>query len=258
MNHIPKLLLLDIDGTLVRSKPDAVPTVRLIEAVRRAQRITNIALATGRSFRNAKPIIDAFDCLKGPGVFNGGSDIIDIASGVIIFRQTIPIAHLRELVKLAIPFGYDMYTDADHYTAKLQSPNEIQSEAAQFFVEAVKATDAVRLVEVFGSVRGVGAHLASSWVDGEVFDIHVTHEHASKRHGVERVMHMLGINPRVVMAIGDGYNDVPMLEASGFKVVMGDAPEQVRAIADYIAPSLDEDGAADAIERFICDTASGH
>lgn len=53
------------------------------------------------------------------------------------------------------------------------------------------------------------------------------------------------------MAVGDGYNDYPLLMAAGFKVAMGNAVPEVKAIADYIAPSVDEDGAADVIEKFI-------
>ena len=53
------------------------------------------------------------------------------------------------------------------------------------------------------------------------------------------------------MAIGDGHNDIPLLEAAGFKVAMGNAPDEVKAVADYVAPSLQDDGVAEAIERFI-------
>ncbi len=257
MSHRYKLLVLDVDGTLVQSKADALPTQRVIDAVRSAQATLNVAFATGRSLKNTQPIIDALSFLQGPSVFNGGSDIIDLTTGETVFRQTMSVETLRELLRLALPFGYGVRTDADHYTAVLTKPADVQMEAAQFFIEAVRVADALNMVEMFSSVEGVSAQLASSWEDGDVIDIQVTHEYATKRYGVERVMHMLALEAKDVIAIGDGYNDVPMLEAAGFRVAMGNAPDEVKAIADYVAPSLDDDGAAEAIERFICGMASG-
>jgi hydroxymethylpyrimidine pyrophosphatase-like HAD family hydrolase len=82
-------------------------------------------------------------------------------------------------------------------------------------------------------------------------DIHVTHEHATKRYGVEQLTEMLSLPKEQVMAIGDGHNDMPLLEAAGLKVAMGNAPDEVKQLANYIAPTLADDGVAAAIEKFI-------
>lgn len=62
---------------------------------------------------------------------------------------------------------------------------------------------------------------------------------------------LLGLKAHNVMAIGDNFNDVEMLEYAGLGVAMGDAPAEVKAIAQWVAPSVEEDGAAVAIERFV-------
>jgi Cof subfamily protein (haloacid dehalogenase superfamily) len=62
---------------------------------------------------------------------------------------------------------------------------------------------------------------------------------------------LLGIQSVNVMTIGDNFNDVEMLEYAGIGVAMGDAPPGVQAIADWIAPSVEADGAAVAIEKFL-------
>ena len=54
-----------------------------------------------------------------------------------------------------------------------------------------------------------------------------------------------------MMAIGDSPNDMAMLLASGMPVAVGNAEDEVKAIAEYIAPSNDEDGVADAVEKFV-------
>jgi Cof subfamily protein (haloacid dehalogenase superfamily) len=62
---------------------------------------------------------------------------------------------------------------------------------------------------------------------------------------------LLGITAQEVMAIGDNHNDVEMLAYAGWGVAMGNAPAEVKAQADWVAPSVDEDGVAIAIDRFV-------
>ena len=61
----------------------------------------------------------------------------------------------------------------------------------------------------------------------------------------------LGITPAECMAIGDGGNDVHMLRHAGIGVAMGQASDDVKAAADVIAPSVDEDGAVWAIRKYV-------
>jgi len=101
------------------------------------------------------------------------------------------------------------------------------------------------------AVKNIVAYPSLSWAKGNVVDIQITHEHASKLYGVQKLIKILGLEKDEVLAIGDGHNDFPLFEAAGFKVAMGNAPEELKAIADYIAPSLKDDGVAETIHRFI-------
>ena len=62
---------------------------------------------------------------------------------------------------------------------------------------------------------------------------------------------ILGLKAQNVMAIGDNFNDVEMLEYAGLGVAMGNAPVDVKAIANWVAPDVEQDGAAAAIEAFV-------
>ena len=62
---------------------------------------------------------------------------------------------------------------------------------------------------------------------------------------------MLDIDPSQIIAAGDSFNDLPLLAACGAGIAMGDAPEELKAIADYVAPRVDEDGLAVALEDFV-------
>jgi HAD superfamily hydrolase (TIGR01484 family) len=245
-----KLLLLDLDGTTVASKGDALPSQRVIDAVGKAQRHIKVALATGRPFDLALPIIEALK-LTGKGVFNGGAEIIDMETKEVVHRQLLSKESLQELVHLAVPFGYNVYTDDDQYAKPVTKPEDVTKSAAKLFIEAISTKDAIHMIEQFNGVPDAAAHLTTSWEDGDVVDIHITHEHATKRHGAEQLMAMLGYTKDQVIAIGDSHNDVPLLEAAGLKAVMGNAPDEVKALADYVAPSQIDDGVADVIEKYI-------
>jgi hydroxymethylpyrimidine pyrophosphatase-like HAD family hydrolase len=62
---------------------------------------------------------------------------------------------------------------------------------------------------------------------------------------------MLGIDPQRVLAIGDNDNDIPLLQAVGFGVGMGNGTPGLKAVADWVAPPLEQDGAAVALRRWV-------
>ncbi|MGC8713558.1 MAG: HAD-IIB family hydrolase, partial [Leptodesmis sp.] len=61
----------------------------------------------------------------------------------------------------------------------------------------------------------------------------------------------LGLKPENVMTIGDNFNDVEMIQYAGIGVAMGNAPDGVKAMADWVAPTVEEDGVVAAIEQFL-------
>ena len=61
----------------------------------------------------------------------------------------------------------------------------------------------------------------------------------------------IGVEAVDMAAVGDSFNDLPMLLSSGLSIAMGDAPDQVKAAADFVAPTVEEDGLALAIREHI-------
>ena len=244
------LVILDIDGTTVPSGQNSLPSQRVVKAVMAAQKKVHVAIATGRPYNFALPVITSLG-LSGLSIVNGGAEIVDVDSGELIYTKSLSKRALKELVKVCLPFGYQFYSDSDEYSRPIASPNEITSGASKLFIRAVKPTDILPILEAISAVETAAGHPTTSWDKGNVRDIHVTHVLGTKRHGVERLIKMIGADKKHTMAIGDSHNDIPLLEAAGFKVAMGNGPKEVKAIADFIAPSIDDDGVAVAIERFI-------
>lgn len=96
--------------------------------------------------------------------------------------------------------------------------------------------------------RRVGRlHVTSSGSD----NIEVTGPGVHKGWGLCRLAERLRVPREAVMAVGDGFNDLEMLEWAGTGVAMGNAPAAVRARAAHVAPSFEEDGVAAAVRRYI-------
>jgi len=81
--------------------------------------------------------------------------------------------------------------------------------------------------------------------------IYITHKNASKQHAAEKLAQMLNVETSEVIGVGDARNDAPLLSACGLRVAMGNADNKLKKIADYVAPTVDEDGVAYVIEKFI-------
>lgn len=73
----------------------------------------------------------------------------------------------------------------------------------------------------------------------------------TKGRAVERLASYYNISPEEIIGIGNNENDMPMLRYAGLGVAMGNAEEELKIMADYIAPTNDEDGVAAVIEKFV-------
>src|SRR5262249_46663974 len=74
---------------------------------------------------------------------------------------------------------------------------------------------------------------------------------ASKGNGLKLLLDDINIDPRHVLALGDGENDIEMLQLAGLGVAMGNSMPKAKAAADYVTGSNDEDGVVQALERFV-------
>jgi len=81
--------------------------------------------------------------------------------------------------------------------------------------------------------------------------IYISSGEATKQHAVLKFAELVKISTKEIIGVGDHYNDFPLLIACGFKVAMGNAVPELKEIADYVAPTVEEDGLALVLNKFM-------
>jgi len=267
-----RLIVLDIDGTIAGTSNQVREPVK--QAIRAAQAEgVKVAIATGRMFRSALRFHQAV-----------GSDLPLLAyQGALIkdpFTQQVhrhwPVSqetahHLLdyfEQPELRSLLSVHFYINDQLYVREITPETKIYAERSG--VEAIAVGDLRQVLSdaptkvlalsddtdvierLFGGLRQryTPAELYLTKSVATFFE--ATHPAVNKGVAVKYLAEeVLGLQAENVMTVGDNFNDVEMLEYAGIGVAMGDAPEAVKAIADWVAPSVELDGAVAAIETFV-------
>ena len=241
-----KLFLVDLDGTLISSDSKISP--RVSRAVARVRGILHVAIATGRE--RADVIRFARELgLSTPQLSDGGAMILDPLVGTAIWSSPLGPARAREIIDrlggLEVPFI------ATHPQGTFTSIAEI----THWDVIRISALDldqrmADQLIADYEGEPGVDAVKAYLPYNG-LWAVDFTRSGVNKAAAARTLAEMMGVETSQLIAAGDSYNDLPLLQACGLRIAMADAPDELKAIADFIAPTADEDGLAIAIEEFV-------
>lgn len=248
-----KALFLDIDGTVVPYNYNALPSDNVASTLQNIQNKISLCFVTGRSLIFLKPILKKTHMHTGYAVVNNGANVISIATNHILYDQPInkkdiyPICSMLEKERITYCVKQGVY-DTGYIERPNIKPKDIEK-ASMIFTE--ESFDSHRIDDVQKKLSHV--HDITTWKtkhkDG--YGLNIQHAKATKLHGVEIILKELGIERREAIGVGDGYNDYPLLSACGLKIAMGNAVPELKAIADFIAPPVEEDGVATVIEKFI-------
>ena len=244
-------LIFDLDGTAIPSKVNGMPSEAVIKAVQQAKGQCHVAIASGRPYPYAQPILESLG-IDDLCILSGGAVIYSIRDHKNVWQQQMDPEGIEEVLFPLKSFVGDhiMETDAETFKKYPVQAFSLKQPVNMACVYAVTAEEASQIVESTKRISGFAAHVMSSWTPG-MLDVHITHELATKKHAMQALLAMLNVDHRYAMAVGDGGNDLPLFELAGIKVAMGNASETLKNAADWIAPSVYDDGLAHAIERYI-------
>lgn len=243
-----KLLLLDIDGTIVKIQENGenlLPSEEIQKSIRMAGQIIQIGFATGRSYKSVQPLLQYLD-IQGLCILNNGSQIIDTKSWEILFEKTLPQDIVMNILnKLGT---YCVYLSIGVEDV-LYSP-DINLERVMSIYFKIPFTEILDIEYLLSAIPDISYHRYLTWEKG-VSGLYISHKDVNKWNGVQEIAKILNQSPQVFIGVWDSYNDIPMLEICWKKIAMGNAVSELKSIADYIAPSVDEDGVIEIINTFI-------
>ncbi len=267
-----KLLIVDIDGTIAGHSNQVTPAVKA--AIKAAQaRGVKVGVATGRMYRSAVRFHHEIGA-DVPVMAYQGAWIQDPATNKEYRHLRLERSIARELIDyfqqshLPSDLSLHVYVDDQLYVQRINEDTDGYTKRSG--IEAIALTD-LREALTAAPTKVLAMHPDENLIDQLLKDLktkyrpdqlHVTtsvpiflettNPAVNKGTAIDYLAKkLLNIEASQVMAIGDNYNDVEMLTYAGWGVAMGNAPAPVKAQADWVAPSVAEDGVAVAIEKFV-------
>lgn len=244
-----KALFLDVDGTTVIHGVDNLPSDRVTQAVKRAMQAgISVSLATSRPPRSAIHVIEHLS-LNGYCVLSSGAQIYDPKSKAVIIKKEFPMSSLQPIVDAAKTYNAPL-SIYDGEKEFVYDGTNLPVEVLGMYFPKLTPVALQDITKHLEKVSGIALHRMEAWEAGyECLDI--VNAEASKLHGVVEVSRLMGIETHEIIGVGDGYNDFALLLACGLKIAMGNAVPELKEVADFVAPSVSDDGVATVIEKFI-------
>jgi Cof subfamily protein (haloacid dehalogenase superfamily) len=265
-----KLMVLDVDGTLLNSNHEITP--RTLAALTKVQQAgVTIVLASGRPPHGLADIVRQLELPTYGGyvIAYNGSQIIDARTGEVMFERRLNPEILPYLEKKARKNRFPIFTYTDHRIITDTPDNaHIKAEAELNGMEVVYEPEFSISVDfnpckvvLVSDEEPTLVGLTDLWkrrLNGtceahrsEDYFLEVLPYGVDKSASLSVLLDYLKVNPREVVAIGDGVRDVGVLQMAGVSVAMGNARKSVQACADRVTASNDDDGVALVIEQAL-------
>jgi len=260
-----RALACDLDRTLIAEDLVLRPRTRAAIAAAREAGIETV-LVTGRMFRSLRPYAEEAG-VRAPVVCYQGAVVADPRTGEFLRHVPIPLEPAREAIAAVEAEGYGLncYVDDELYVAS-ETPEARQYAVFQRIPIHVVGPLLEWLSEPPTKLVTIGDPDALDGLEGRMkerfghrlfiakslpYFLEFASAGVTKGAGMDVVADRLGLGPEQVVAFGDGENDVELLEWAGYAVAVANAHERVLAAADFVAPSVAEEGVAQVIEALL-------
>ena len=261
-----KLVVSDVDGTLVTREKIITPRTRAAIAAMQEHGVA-FTIISARPPLGVHKLVERLN-LAGPvGAVNGGALIRSDLT--IVERKFVDPAAARTSVAFLRRNGIDpwLFTETGWFLGDPEGAHvehESKTLDMKFTVVPDFSEDTYEHVLKIVGASHDHPHLAlcetelqtklgttASATRSQAYYLDVTHPEAIKGNGLVGLARLLGLDTDCVLALGDGMNDISMLQRAGFSVAMANGSEPVRASATVVTDDCDDDGFAKAIERYV-------
>lgn len=269
-----ELIAIDLDGTLLDSRHGI--TERTCSAITAARnKGVHVALASGRPFAGMRDYLELLD-LRQAGhycITNNGALVQRADTAERLTQSTLGFddyLHFEAMAReLGVHYHVHVLDEDAVYTANhdisphtvrevylthmpLKYRSVVQMDREMRFLKLMMIDDEAVLDAAMSRVPDAERQRYSIFKSSPYF-LEFLNLDANKGHGLQWLTRHLGIAAENVMALGDQQNDLAMLEFAGLGIAMGNAIDAVKAAGEHVTGTNDEDGVAQAIERFVLD-----
>jgi Cof subfamily protein (haloacid dehalogenase superfamily) len=260
-----RLVVVDLDGTARSRVHGITPGVQNAVAAARARGV-RVCVATGRMWRSAEPWVRALGA-DSPAILYNGGQVLDFTTARTLYERRLArraaqaaLALARRVVEV-LPLVYvadRVYADRRHPLADAYAVDDGLSYEVVPSLDTLLAEEPRKLLIIGPSPRIEAlqatvrqAALPVHAVQSEPVYLEILPPGVSKGAALPALAEAAGATVAETIAIGDNWNDLEMIEAAGLGVAMGHAPEGVRARADYVCGTAEQEGVREVIERFV-------
>jgi hydroxymethylpyrimidine pyrophosphatase-like HAD family hydrolase len=256
----PRLVALDVDGTIVDR--DGVLPAAVGEAIAAVVAAgVPVILATGRSWHGTVDLVERLGLPPGPSVCSNGAVIVTYPPQEIVKAITFDPRHVIERVQQFAPdtliaveeigIGYRLN---DHFPGGDLTGEMIIEDLEQLSARPVTRVilrDPTRSDKDFISLaRHLGLHGVTYFVGWSAW-LDIAPEGVNKATALAEVAEGLGVSAADVLAFGDGRNDIEMLRWAGRGLAIGDAPDEVKQVADEVTARFIDGGPIAELRRYF-------
>lgn len=263
-----KLLVLDLDGTLTNKNKEITP--KTLQVLKTAQEQgLKVVLASGRPTYGIIPLAEQLELKKYGGyimAFNGGL-IIECTTNKTIYKNLLDPSIYPYLYKKGNTNDFKILSYKDEYIVSEDIENEyVVYEAflnkmplmkVENFLETINFPEPKclivgspdKLIDLENEMREKLQNCMSVY-RSEPFFLELLPLGIDKAKCLEKLLEIMNLSREEVIACGDGFNDLSMIEYAGLGVAMENAQQVVKNVANYITKSNEEDGVADVVEKF--------
>ncbi|RMG76506.1 MAG: HAD family hydrolase [Chloroflexi bacterium] len=264
-----KLIVVDLDGTLLNDNHQL--SERNERALKDAiSQGVQVVIATGKTFTSARTIIEKLD-LKTPGIYVQGLTIYQ-PDGTLIWQQTLPADVCRRVITFAEDRGFTVVAYAGTRILCRELADGIEQLAEKYHEPMPEGVGPLQnilfdlninklMIVKQNNPKKITAlrWLLKRQLDGQgrlvqamLKDmVEVLPPNTSKGSALKHLLKTLGVEAENVLAIGDGENDIEMIQLAGVGVAVANADERLKSVADHVVASNQDDGVAEAVERFV-------
>ena len=261
-----KLFVSDIDGTLLVPKKKI--SAKNIAAVKKMTDAgITVTIATGRMYRAALPIAQELGVNVPIITYNGA--LIKSVDGTIIYEKNLPEELVTEIVNFYEKRGWHLQSysedilyvpEYNNFVKEYEGSQKVQANVIGWDAMKKKTLHVCKMLSIADTEEENLRRMAELKAEfGNKIEVtksapiftEIVCPDISKASAVKILAEKLNISRAEVMAIGDADNDLPMLKAAGTSVAMGNATEEVKNSCDLITGLCENDGFAEAVEKFI-------